>query len=215
MLKSARFLSRSMLNNLGILFLFEGACAAGVVAFGDSDNIFGTYLGACTMMILIIVMVMGANWTQSLVQVGLAMNGTRRGMWGAIQLNLLAVTAGGVVLQAVVDRVINAHGTRFAMNLPAAGFTLPLLVALILLVGNLGALSGMMKVTWTKVVFIIVMILAVVAGLLLGMGQMFGWIKPGSTAPVMAAATGASLVLAGGSAAWLHKKLRTAQVLVM
>ena len=70
MLKSARFLSRSMLNNLGILFLFEGACAAGVLALKDSDNIFGTYLGACTMMILIIVMVMGANWTQSLVQVG-------------------------------------------------------------------------------------------------------------------------------------------------
>ena len=176
MLKSARFLSRSMLNNLGILFLVEGACAAGVLALKDSDNIFGTYLGACTMMILIIVMVMGANWTQSLVQVGLAMSGTRRGMWGAIQLNLLAVTAGGVALQAVVDRVITAHGTRFAMNLPAAGFTLPLLVALILLVGNLGALSGMMKVTWTKVVFIIVMILAVVAGLVLGMGQTFGLI---------------------------------------
>ena len=117
MLKSARFLSRSMLNNLGILFLFEGACAAGVLALKDSDNIFGTYLGACTMMILIIVMVMGANWTQSLVQVGLAMSGTRRGMWGAIQLNLLAVTAGGVALQAVVDRVITAHGTRFALSL--------------------------------------------------------------------------------------------------
>lgn len=82
MLKSARFLSRSMLNNLGILFLFEGACAAGVLALKDSDNIFGTYLGACTMMILIIVMVMGANWTQSLVQVGLAMSGTRRACGG-------------------------------------------------------------------------------------------------------------------------------------
>ncbi|WP_418666089.1 hypothetical protein [Allofournierella sp.] len=215
MLKSARFLSRSMLNNLGILFVFEGGCAAGVLLLKDSDNIFGTYLGACTMMTLIIVMVMCSNWTQSLVQVGLAMSGTRRGMWGAIELNLLAAAAGGLALQAVVDRVIAAQGTRFAMNLPAQGFTLPLLAALLLLVGNLGALTGMLKVTWMKVVFIIVMMLAVVGGMLLGMAREFAWFRPGLQGPVLGAAAGASLVLAAGCAAWLHKKLRTAQVLVM
>lgn len=215
MLKSARFLSRSLLNNLGVLFLFEGGCAAGVMVLRNSDNIFGTYLGSCTMMILIITMVMTSNWTQSLVQVGLAMGGTRRGMWGALQLNILAAVAASVALQAIVDRVIAANGTRFAMNLPAQGFTLPLLVCLMLLTGNLGALVGTMRVTWAKVVFMIVMMLALVVGLLLGMAREFEWFRPSLEAPVLGGAAAVSLLLAAGCAAWLHKKLRTVQVLAM
>lgn len=215
MLKSARFLSRSMLNNLGIVFLFEGVCAVGVALIGNAENIFGTYLGTSTMMILIITMIMGVNWTQILLPLSLGMGSTRKGMWGAIQLNLAGAALGGVLLQAALDQVADRWAPRVSMSLPARGDTLLLLVVFLLLVGNLGALTGMMKVAWAKVLFVLVLMLTVLAGTLLGMGGHLGWLDADTRGPVIFWTTAVCLALTAVCAAWLHKRLRTVQVQAM
>lgn len=211
MFKSSRLLFRSTWQNVGILVLFEGVCCLAVLLLKNADNIFGTYVGACTMMSLIIVMMMGLNWTGQLVNVGLSMGATRKGMWSAIQLNLLVGTLICVLVHFMTEQA-NRIDFRVLMSLKPEGVSLVILIGLTLLAGNAGALLGMIPQTWGRTLLMIGLVAVVVFATLCAMSSTFEWFDASTLFWVQWGSAAASFVLAAVCSAAVYVKLRVAQV---
>ena len=216
MFKSTRLLVRSNLLSVGAMMGFVVLCSLVVLFTGKGDNIFGTYTSTGTLMSAIMLMVTGTQLASLLLNLGLSMGATRRGMWGALQLNLLGAVALCVLTQVWLDWVLRkVEGIRFMMSLQANLATGPLLVAALLMVGNLGILCGLVKRMWVRVVTIVVGMMAVagtfIAGVIVGLKNETPGLVVGQPAWVVWA-TLACLVAAAGCSLAVYLKLRKAQV---
>lgn len=218
MLKSTRLLVRSNLLSIGGMMGFMIICSMVVLVTGKGDNIFGTYTSSGTLMGAIVLMVAGTQLASLLLNLGLSMGATRRGMWGALQLNLLGAVALCVITQVWLDWVLSQVEIRFMMSLQANLTTGPLLVAALLLVGNLGILCGLVKRMWVRVVTIILGMMAVagtfISGVIVGLKNETPGMVLGQPGWVLWATLGC-LAAAAGCAVAVYLKLRKAQINAM
>lgn len=212
MQKSARLLLYSTGQMLGIFGGFIGVSIVLAWLLGGTDNLFGNYLIACTMMAMIFSGLLGTNAAGSLVNVGLALGATRRGMWGAMQLNLLVMAAGSLAIQCCTDWFLSRYPQAVSLNLSITGATLPLYLAALLFLFNAGALGGMVESKPAKAAVGLCWVLGFAAVTGFGLVRSLGWMDRATEALALAAATGVCAVGAAVCMVLLHRQVKRVQV---
>lgn len=200
MFKTTRFLLKNTLANISIMALLVlGSCLI-VWVSGSMNSFFATYVQTSSLVLAMIVFISAVGGTASLLNIALSMGATRRGMWGAVQLNLCIVTAISLAVQTVANTVENTLGSRgrFSINIQLNGSGILLFILIMMTMGNMGALIGVLRSNRGKIIAIVACVVGVAAAVLLMIFAkvVFSW------------ACGAVLV---GCAAASYVKLRNAQ----
>ncbi len=102
MFNNIRAFGRYSAQTLLFLLAFVLVCLGGLALFGP-DSFLGSYVQGGVIMFLILCAVSGGSLARSVVNIGMVMGATRKSIWGALQLMLLAQAACCLPMQAMMD----------------------------------------------------------------------------------------------------------------
>lgn len=210
MLKTTRVLVQgSLWQYLAITLAFAAGTVGGVAAFG-SDNLFGTYLVANSMLCIMFYLMTGVGLGSIWPGLCLSMGATRRQYYAGLQITMLLGLAGYLAITAGVGAAwqqLEAAGLAdnrigfMLMRLSGDGGFLQAL-GMLAVFGQLGLLMGLISQRAGRMLYtitlVVVIILCIGLYLLVALGQADIFTMPAPLRPVPLGCICLALALGAG-----------------